>query len=472
MNAEPTITAAATAAQPTGRPMPLREALRVTGAAVRETVRADVPGTERGVALLIVLVTVAVMGALSVEFAYNTRTNIWMAGNVTASTKAYWHARSVTEIATLAINAKRNFPQIKTALTLIGKGGGAKAEIWRQSCEFAKIFFTGKAEFFGMTILDMTGEEAVGIEEGSFDCVVTAEDSRTNLNAASTDPPNRFNPTGSRGGGRGGGSNPRGGAGNRGVAGGAVSGKALDTNRKQLSLKLYGLFRPFLDSGEFDSEDEMIDLIVNIMDWTDADDVKVDIGPNGEFIDSSGSEASDYGQYGYAVKNAKMDSVGEVQLIEGMRSEIYCKIRDKLTVFSTGKLNVNDADLATLKGVMCQTIENEADRLAMCWNVLPGQVAPIDGALLALDSCRELKKAAYSTPFTSVAQFIRFFKQYPAILGVPLELPIQDRLVREHLGVLTKMVRVEATGSFRGTQKKITTVIDQATGEPVYTHIE
>ncbi len=71
-----------------------------------------------------------------------------------------------------------------------------------------------------------------------------------------------------------------------------------------------------------------------------------------------------------------------------------------------------------------------------------------------------------------MAQFIRFFKQYPAILGVPLELPIQDRLVREHLGVLTKMVRVEATGSFRGTQKKITTVIDQATGEPVYTHIE
>ena len=39
---------------------------------------------QRGVALLVVLVTMAIMGALSTEFAYNTRANIWMAGNVTA----------------------------------------------------------------------------------------------------------------------------------------------------------------------------------------------------------------------------------------------------------------------------------------------------------------------------------------------------------------------------------------------------
>ncbi|MDP6946733.1 MAG: hypothetical protein QF464_21465, partial [Myxococcota bacterium] len=65
--------------------------MKRTTRAARATVRTDVPGTQRGVALLVVLVTVAIMGALSTEFAYNTRANIWMAGNVTASTQAYYH---------------------------------------------------------------------------------------------------------------------------------------------------------------------------------------------------------------------------------------------------------------------------------------------------------------------------------------------------------------------------------------------
>ena len=97
--------------------MKLRRSIAVSMQAARETVRADVPSSNRGVALLIVMVTVAIMGALSTEFAYNTRTNIWMAGNVTSDTQAYFHARSATEIATLAVNAKRNFPQMKAALS-------------------------------------------------------------------------------------------------------------------------------------------------------------------------------------------------------------------------------------------------------------------------------------------------------------------------------------------------------------------
>ena len=143
-------------------------AVTVSLEAARETVRSDVSGSNRGVALLVVLVTVAVMGALSTEFAYNTRTNIWMAGNVTSDTQAYYHARSATQIASLAVNAKRNFPQMKAALSLMGKGGGAKLEIWRQACEFVKIFSTGKASFFGLDNLDLSQEEAVGVTKGSF----------------------------------------------------------------------------------------------------------------------------------------------------------------------------------------------------------------------------------------------------------------------------------------------------------------
>jgi hypothetical protein len=450
----------ATSGEETER-MALGDALRLTRAAVRETVRADVPGTQRGVALLIVLVTVAVMGALSTEFAYNTRTNIWMAGNVTAETQALYHARSSMEIALLAVNAKKNFPQMKAALSLMGgSGGGAGIEIWRQACEFVHVFSTGRANFFGLDILDMSKEEAVGVKEGgTFECVVTAEDSRTNLNAASTDPPSALGAL-------------RQAAQNQAAGGARPAGFNLDVQRKQLGLKLYGMLRPFLDSGEFDSEDEMIQVILNVMDWTDADDNKTDVGPSGEFTESGGSEAAEYARYGYDVKNAKMDTVGEVQLVSGMTSDIYCKIRDKLTVFSTGKLNVNDADLGTLKGVLCQAIDDEATRLQLCWNVLPGVIAPMDEALLTLETCRDLKKAAFSTPFTNMSKFIRFFQEFPVALQTGTALPVNARTVQDHLDVTTTMVRIEATGTFHNTKRKLTTVVDLSTGEPVYFNIQ
>lgn len=458
----------------TGRaPLPWRAAVRVTSDAVRGTVRADVPGTERGVALLVVLVTLAVMGALSTEFAYNTRANIWMAGNVTASTQAYYHARSVGQIAELAVNAKKNFPQIKTAMSLMGKAGGAKLEIWRQACEFAKIFATGRASFFGMDIIDLSEEDAVGFKAGDFDCKVTAEDSRTNLNAAATDPPSNVGPFGGAGDGAGAaGGRPGAEKGGKARANPRMTPRREEQQRKQLGLKLFGLFRPMLDTGEFDSEDEMIDLIINIMDWTDADELRTDVDANGNFVPGVGDEGADYTQLEWSPKNAKFDTIGEIQLVAGMASDVFCQVRENFTVFSTGKLNVNDADLPTLKGVLCQGFDDPIMELQLCWNYMPGILPVMDQALMALETCRELKKAAYSTPFTSMSQFSNFIKRFPAILGNGTQLPINPRVINEHLGVLTTMVRVESTGIFRGTKRKITTIYDQATGEPVYHHVE
>ena len=447
-------------------PMSSRQAWRETTCALRSAVQMPVgarEGKRPGVALLIVLVTTAVMGALSTEFAYNTRTNIWMAGNVTADTQAYYHARSAAEIAHLAVNAKRNFPQMKAALSLMGKGAATKLEIWRQACEFVNIFATGKASFFGMDILDMSQEEAIGVKKGSLTCRVTAEDSRTNLNAASTDPPQPQQVA----------SGPSAKNSKKTTsASPLIAGRKLETARRNMGLKLYGLFRPFMESGQFDSEDEMLEVILNIMDWTDGDDTKTDVGPDGNFVESGGAEGADYGQYGYEVKNARMDTVGEVQLVEGLPSEVFCRIRDKLTVFSTGKLNVNDADLATLKGVLCQALPDDGLKLQLCWNFLPGQIPAMDEALLVMETCRELKKAAYSTPFTSMSQFVQFFQRYPSLMGSNVTLPVNARTVQEHLGVTTTMVRVEAEGVYRGTKRKITTVVDLASGATTYNHIE
>ncbi len=453
----------ASAQHPT--PMPLRDALALTRRAAREAVRADVPGTQRGVALLIVLVTVAVMGALSTEFSYNTRTNIWMAGNVTADTQAYYHARSAIEIATLAVNAKKNFPEVKTALSLLGNAN--KLEIWRQACEFVRIFSSGKATFFGMDLVDMSHEEAVGVTKGEFKCEVTAEDSRVNLNAASTDPPHVQASRNARSGvirGQGGGGRGGGGA-------TALSGSKLSQAREKMGFKLLGMLLPYMESGQFDSEEEVLDVVLNVMDWTDADDNKTDIGPDGKFIESSASEAVDYSQHGYDVKNAKMDTVGELQLISGMPSDVYCKIRDNVTVFSTGKLNINDADIGSLAGVLCQAIRDEAQRDAACrFGGLPGQLPPMLLALDALEGCRRLRKAIYSTPIGGTTQLKQFLDRWSVKSGFPLNVNPGD--LNQHLGSETRMVRIEAAGVYRGTRRAITTVIDMSNASTVYHHID
>ena len=102
---------------------------------------------------------------------------------------------------------------------------------------------------------------------------------------------------------------------------------------------------------------------------------------------------------------------------------------------------------------------------------MPGQPPIVDQALLSLETCRQLKKAAYSTPFTSMGQFTNFLRSFPRIMQVPQTLPLHTRTINQHLRTLSTMVRVEAIGEYKGTKRKITTIYDLATGEPVYHNV-
>lgn len=424
------------------QPLPFRAAIAAAGSAVRQTTARDVTGGRRGVALLVVMTLVTILIAVSSDFAYGQMTNVWMKGNISASTKAHFAARGALKIAVLAVNAKRNYPEIKQALALIGQSskGAARIEIWRQACEFTKVFCTGRASFFGMDFMDFSEEKAVGLSTGECTCEVDSEDARVNLNAAATDTAAALV--------------------NKAAGAPAPTGRSPRSNparaqggeqaRNQLGLRLYGLYRPMLDSGEFDSEEEIIALILNIMDWTDNDDTKTDVGPDGRFVDAGGAESSDYGQYGYQAKNAKMDTVGEVQLVDGMRSDIYCRTRDNYTVFSTDKININDASPLILRGILCEAIQDEALRVQYCYNPLAAaqlQLQPIDGLLVALEQCRRLKKAIYSTPFTTFGRFNNFLRQYPQATQQP-QIPFNQSVLSQQLGVQAKMVRVTATGKY------------------------
>jgi len=447
--------------EPAPTEVTLWRAMKLASRATASGLRVEVKGRERGLALLMAMVVTAILGALSVQFSYNLRANLYMSGNLEAATQAYFNARSATKIALLAVNAKQNFPQFQQFMSMMGQGAATRIELWQRACDFVNIFATGKAEFFGTQLLDFSNEEAVGAKsmregEAAFTCKVSAEDARVNVNRASTEAVVALDP-------------------NQPALDPTIAANQQNQQQQRKAAQLYvqlgGLLQPMVVQGLFKSEDEVLDLILNVIDWTDADTTKSDIDPQGNFTAAGGAEP-DYGQYGYESKNAKMDTTGEVQLVEGMTSDVYCRIRDKLTVFSTDKINVNDADLAVLKGILCQSIQDDLARAQIC--VMPGLsgLSAMDDALIALESCRNLKKQVYSTPFTSMSRFTQFFEQFPQALGTGIPLPITASIVNQQLGVRTKMVRIEAEGVYGNTKRKMVSVVDTSTGALVHFHYE
>jgi len=147
-------------------------------------------------------------------------------------------------------------------------------------------------------------------------------------------------------------------------------------------------------------------------------------------------------------------------------------IRDKLTVFATDKVNVNDADVLVLKGILCQAIQNDVERAQVCLAPGPKGIPPMDEAIIAMESCRQIKKQVYSTPFMSMARFNEFFRQFPTAMATGVPFNINTSIVDQQLGVTTKMVRIEAQGVYGDTTRKMVAIVDTTTGALVNFHYE
>ena len=84
-------------------------------------------------------------------------------------------------------------------------------------------------------------------------------------------------------------------------------------------------------------------LVPSIVDWTDQDNEVTSL----PFIkyEHLGAESSYYGklQVPYRCKNAPFDTTEELLLVKGITPQIFDRIRDYVTVYSDGKININSA---------------------------------------------------------------------------------------------------------------------------------
>ncbi len=369
----------------------------------------------RGVALMIVLTGITILAAFSSEFTYRTRVDVKVATNLEKRTQAYFHARSGMEIGRLVITSQKMVDQALASFGISGKAAGL--ELWRFAPKFVDVFTSSSLEFMGFQLMNLSGVKGVGISRGGFELQIDPEDSRINVNSGST-----------------------------------------DKEKRAIFTKLYPILAGQIDDAPMVGVDrKAAEVILNIIDWADPDDSQSDVDSNGNLLSTvGGGENQSYSRWGYRARNAKMDSLDELLMVEGITDDIFCRFSNMLTVYNTDKVNVNEADPYLIKALVCDNLTT--DKLAVCgYNYMaPGSV--MDQAMYLLETCRMMKKQLNMPAFNSASDFVGFWSRLPSPLN-QLILVNADTL-RQQVGTKSQVLRVTSRGWVDESGHEMSAVID------------
>ena len=389
----------------------------------------DAPQGQRGVALLIVLLTIVILAAAVSEFSFNTRVNLRMTRNVQNEVKAYYNARSGIMVALFTLQAKEVVDKMVGMYAgLLGGVNTSGIEIWRAIKPLCDGFSSSKLALYGIDLVDMTGVDGMGVAEGeSFTCDVELEDGKINLNQVKT-----------------------------------------PQDKQTMYVELRGVFMRYFHSEMFDENERLLDEVIgNIIDWADPDDNRSQFEA-GIFVEGlgGGGEKAAPDDADYKVKNAYYDTIDEVRLVDGVTEGIYCLLKDRVTVYNTEKLNVNSADLETVKGLVCSHMVDGG--LMVCNPQLRAQgiPTPIDEVGYLFEICRNVKNQLFTPPFSSARAFTNFFTKLSAYTGT--QLPLDTASLQQKVGTKGKIWRVTAVGRAGSIERTLVAVVDTSTGRIVY----
>jgi len=275
-----------------------------------------------GVALLVAITTVAMLTIMVTEITYIARMRLLTASNQRDRVQAYWLAKSGTGIYQLILAANKQIGK-NEFIQQFGLGDSLWQMVPSLNTGMMRMLFVSESsgsdvkeddiETFKSegTVSEKVAEEsrAGGVFNdrnfldfaGDFSAEISDMESRIDLNQLGSEGDNlQDSPTAAR-------------------LFALMSGEENDQWFLERNLDRW-------------------ELIGNLKDWTDADTYRS--GGLG------GQEDSLYANQEppYLSKNAKFDTTDEIRLIEGWNGELYDKFRDKLTIWSRGKFNLNSFD--------------------------------------------------------------------------------------------------------------------------------
>jgi general secretion pathway protein K len=384
---------------------------------------------ERGAALLLVLMVVAVVTVMATELAYDTRVSLQIAANARDELRASYQARGAVALSRLVLHFQQRLDQAGGAAGQIMAGvqaaqgglGAIPAAASQGSFSF-RLWDAIPVDDTTMALLLGTGPTSTARGKADEGFQATIEDEERKVNVAQL-------------------------AGLSTVAG------------PQLQRLLLAVRDPRYDV-LFDKEDDLgnrlsrRDVAVALRDWADEDATTSTIGlnPLSPFEKGFGDENQYYdrGEDRYRAKNARFDSLDELYMVAGIGDAFMGAFGDQLTVYPdvNATINVNTTDPE-------QILVN-----ALLMSSPPGVPQPplLDPAFaqklsMALRLVRPL-------PFMTIT--VQQFATVLQALGVklqPVYVQAQNTDTRSPFGNTSNTFLIRATGRAGGVERTIDAVV-------------
>ncbi len=323
--------------------------------------------SERGMALIVVFTTIAILSTSIIEYVYNTRVNLYLAQNQRDEVKAYFLARSGVSLTRLALAYQGE---------LEGQGGfignaisRSNFQLWQYLDLLLPTFSSGAldADQYGAIDLEEQGASGFGDIHGSIEFQrPEPEEGKININAF-----------GSR-----------------------------NLDQAQL-LEFCSLLRPpqYDEMMGFDQRDELqsrFEVIAAIIDHIDPDTDLTVIDDNCiATVGGAGNEASRYQDVSWEPKNEPLITLDELLLVPGVTDAFMQQFRHNLTVYPVpGQFYPNLADAQSFAGFLCAHIVGANEDVSPC--VIPQIAEQVAFLALALEGYVEF----FANPFNVLSLWV------------------------------------------------------------------
>lgn len=309
---------------------------------------------ERGIALLVVVSTLALVTSVVVDFQFNSRVDLQLALNARDELQAEYNALSALKMRGLLL---KNSRQVSTALQATGIDPtmlppiGQLLEMVPVECSLMSAIMKKAGAGAGDD-----NQEATEFFPGECQATSKSEHAKISL---------------------------------------GILRSVSSTNRNQVAMLLLGFLSERSMQSYFEQDDAMgshaenpEELVGAITDWIDQDKNQV--------VNNVGDEDRFYAYLkdSYKAKNAPFDSTAELQLVHGISDKLYNLLKDRVTVYnSSAQMELATADDISIGVGLCSAVMQGADcsfllqnglwtRLKQFRELGGGAFAPMNVALL------------------------------------------------------------------------------------------
>lgn len=361
--------------------------------------------------MLMAIVAVTMLGVIVADFARNAQVNAASTYNVRDEMRGEYLARSAVNLSMLLLSVQGVVTKEMKKFHL------RPPPLWQFADYFVISFNDPSAlELIGSVVgVGMEGSEGFGGFAGDMQVTIVDEESKINLNMATQGP----------------------------------------AMQQVLAKELMALFLPSDFDELFEDQDEQgntydrDDVTAALIDWADVDTNTFGAG---------GAEDASYEMLGepFPRKNAAYDTLEEIMLVNGVDDDFWTAFVDPepehpearaVTVWGSGKINVNTADPLVLMAVMCAFAREPT---ASCD---PNNMEQMGQMLRYLMDIKSL----LGVPFSNPGKFMRNVGQ--GTEGLP-GIPMNPGQAGQQLTVDSQVFSIYAMGSVGRSRKRLHVVVD------------